>query len=169
MRRLWMLLGVALLSAVLAVGAMACDDDDDDDNGEPPVATDPADQPAPTLEGEDPGNGEEPANGDTVMVIVTDGILTDAEGFTLYTFDQDLPGVSNCFDACLELWPALLATNGVEAGEGVPGTLGTTDRMEGTTQVTHDDLPLYYYSPDTLPGDRNGDGLNDVWHVVSVE
>ena len=34
MRRNWLLLGIGLLVAVLAIGAVACGDDDDDDNGD---------------------------------------------------------------------------------------------------------------------------------------
>ncbi len=33
MRKNWLLIGVGLLVAVLAIGAIACDDDDDDDDG----------------------------------------------------------------------------------------------------------------------------------------
>ena len=33
MRKNWLLLGIGLVVAVLAVAAVACDDDDDDDNG----------------------------------------------------------------------------------------------------------------------------------------
>ena len=43
MRTKWLLIGVALLMAVLAIGAIACDDDDDDNgngNGDTPSATD---------------------------------------------------------------------------------------------------------------------------------
>ena len=34
MRKNWLLIGVGLLVAVLAIGAIACDDDDDDGNGD---------------------------------------------------------------------------------------------------------------------------------------
>ncbi|MCH7578583.1 MAG: hypothetical protein IH822_12490, partial [Chloroflexi bacterium] len=33
MRTKWLLLGIGLLTAILAVAAVACDDDDDDDGG----------------------------------------------------------------------------------------------------------------------------------------
>ncbi len=51
------------------------------------------------------------------------------------------------------------------AGEGV-GTLATITRDDGTTQVTHNGRPLYYYAEDTGVGDQAGDGINDVWHIV---
>ena len=32
-------------------------------------------------------------------------VLTDANGMTLYTFDKDAPGVTNCYDKCAVNWP----------------------------------------------------------------
>lgn len=39
MKKIWILLGIALLGAVLALGAVACGDDDEDSNDESPTAT----------------------------------------------------------------------------------------------------------------------------------
>ena len=36
-------------------------------------------------------------------------ILTDANGMTLYTFDKDTAGTSNCYDECAANWPPLIA------------------------------------------------------------
>ena len=36
-------------------------------------------------------------------------VLADAKGMTLYTFDKDMPGKSNCAAKCLMAWPALVA------------------------------------------------------------
>jgi predicted lipoprotein with Yx(FWY)xxD motif len=47
--------------------------------------------------------------------------------------------------------------------------LGTVERDDGTTQVTYNDLPLYYFSGDQAAGDLEGQGLNDVWWVLSPE
>ncbi|MDH5372750.1 MAG: hypothetical protein OEX97_07385, partial [Acidimicrobiia bacterium] len=35
--------------------------------------------------------------------------------------------------------------------------------------VTYNGWPLYYFANDSAPGDINGQGLNDVWYVVSAE
>jgi predicted lipoprotein with Yx(FWY)xxD motif len=35
--------------------------------------------------------------------------------------------------------------------------------------VTYNDLPLYYFSGDEAAGDTNGQGLMDVWYVVSSD
>ncbi len=44
--------------------------------------------------------------------------------------------------------------------------LGTTERDDGSLQVTYNDWPLYYYFDDPQPGDVNGQGANDVWYVL---
>ena len=32
-------------------------------------------------------------------------VLTDAKGMTLYIYDKDTTGVSNCYDKCAVNWP----------------------------------------------------------------
>jgi predicted lipoprotein with Yx(FWY)xxD motif len=34
-------------------------------------------------------------------------------------------------------------------------------------QVKVGELPLYYFAQDAAPGDVNGQGLQDMWYVVS--
>ena len=55
-------------------------------------------------------------------------ILTDANGMTLYLFDNDQPGVSNCYDTCAERWPPLLAGDGAMA----EGDFSLVTRTDGT-------------------------------------
>jgi predicted lipoprotein with Yx(FWY)xxD motif len=96
-------------------------------------------------------------------------VLTGANGMTLYTFDRDTPGVSNCNDQCANTWPPLTLDAGTPtAAAGVSGTLGVISRGDGRRQVTFNNQPLYFYSPDTQPGDTKGDGVGGVWHVVKV-
>lgn len=93
-------------------------------------------------------------------------ILVDGDGMTLYLFTADSPGVSTCEDACLAAWPPLLGEP--EAGEGADSALlGTLVRSDGSTQVSYDGWPLYYWAQDAAPGDTSGQGVNDVWWVVS--
>lgn len=148
MRKNWLLLGIALLVAVLAIGAIACGGDGSTATG-----------------GEaDPDLFEYP---DTVIVFA--GVLADADGNTLYVFEDDEAGVSNCVDACTRTWPPLTVKGDVSAGDGV-GTLDTIKRDDGTKQVTHNDQPLYYYSLDVGVGDQSGDGVNDgAWHMVVID
>jgi len=97
--------------------------------------------------------------------------LVGPDGMTLYLFTNDEPGVSNCYDQCAVRWPPLLVPAGFEptAGEGVTGTLGVTERTDGTLQVTYNDMPLYYWINDVAPGDATGQNVGEVWFVVPPE
>ncbi len=106
------------------------------------------------------------------MVIVTStalgDVLADQDGNVLYLFLQDAQGPSVCNGDCAAAWPPLPA--GSMAGAGVDaGLMGTATREDGTEQVTYDGWPLYYFQNDSAPGDTNGQGINDVWFVVSPD
>ncbi len=92
-------------------------------------------------------------------------IVTDEDGNTLYLFLPDAQGESVCYDQCEAAWPPL--TGEVAAGSGLEEALiGTSERTNGSVQVTYNGWPLYYFANDAVPGDTNGQGLNDVWYVV---
>jgi len=109
----------------------------------------------------------------TVEVASSDlgDVLVDAEGNTLYMFVPDQEsGEPTCYEDCAEAWPAFEASGELTAGEGLDqAMLGTAERTDGTEQVTFNGLPLYYFSGDEAAGDTNGQGLNDVWWVLSPE
>ena len=66
---------------------------------------------------------------------------------------------------------ALLAalTGTATAGTGAQGTLlSTAMQTDGNSQVTYDGRPLYYFAGDTKPGDINGQGVGNVWFVLSA-
>jgi predicted lipoprotein with Yx(FWY)xxD motif len=89
-------------------------------------------------------------------------IMTTPEGRTVYTFDQDSPGVSNCYDACAVEWPPVTA-----ASDAQPfGEMTIVTRSDGTRQWAYQGKPLYLYHDDTKPGDVDGEGDGGVWHVV---
>ncbi len=96
-------------------------------------------------------------------------ILVDAEGITLYRFEMDTDGSSTCYDDCESSWPPLVADDPTAGGEADQGLLGTTERDDGTVQVTYDDQPLYYFSGDSAPGDTKGQNLGKVWFVVAPD
>jgi predicted lipoprotein with Yx(FWY)xxD motif len=122
--------------------------------------------PAATTDVATPGATEAPAG--VTLASATDAsagdFLTGLDGLALYVFTQDDGSTSTCYEACATAWPPLLAP--VTAGEGVTGALGTTDRTDGTVQVTYDGAPLYYFAGDTTAGQVNGEGFNDVWFLA---
>jgi len=96
--------------------------------------------------------------------------LVDDKGMTLYLFTKDTPNTTVCYDKCATAWPPLLTTGDPVAGEGVDASLfGTTNRTDGTVQVTYNGWPLYYYEKDKAPGDVVGQDVGGVWYVVSAE
>jgi len=68
-------------------------------------------------------------------------LLTNATGFTLYSFAPDTPSRSNCNGTCAGYWPPVTGTPA--PGPGVTGTLGTITRSDGTTQAVYNGHPLY--------------------------
>lgn len=97
-------------------------------------------------------------------------ILTDASNFTVYTFANDVPGRSNCVDACRQNWPPVVvsAETALVAGDGIPGLLGGLPQDDGTVHVTYYGQPLYRFSGDVNPGETNGQGAGDVWFAASL-
>lgn len=93
--------------------------------------------------------------------VFQDGVLTDPTGKTLYIFDKDQPGISNCSGACLQAWPAYTAGTGAAKLPDVSRLPG-----DGAQQWTWNKMPLYYFVGDAKPGDRAGDGSGGVWHLV---
>jgi predicted lipoprotein with Yx(FWY)xxD motif len=96
-------------------------------------------------------------------------VLTNAQGFTLYSFAPDTAATSQCNGSCVQIWPPV--NSPVTAGTGIPGKLGTIARSDGTTQVTYNGHPLYTYAGDTHPGQANGNNLNlngGLWHEVTA-
>ena len=102
---------------------------------------------------------------------VSEPFLVDDEGRSLYLFTNDTQnsGASTCTGDCLAAWPAVVVTGAPAAGTGVDAAmLGTITRDDGTIQATYNGWPLYYYVDDTAAGDILGQGMNDVWFLVSA-
>ena len=89
--------------------------------------------------------------------------LVDVNGMTLYTFDRDAKGKSNCNGACATNWPPLMA--GADAKASGDWTVVTRD--DGGKQWAYKGKPLYEFAKDTKPGDVTGDGVNSVWHIAA--
>ena len=96
-------------------------------------------------------------------------ILTDADGMTIYYFANDTEGTSNCEGECLANWPPVTVDGEPAAGEGVTAELGTTTGTDGSTQLTVNGFPAYYFIGDEAAGDTNGQGVSDVWWVFGAD
>lgn len=97
-------------------------------------------------------------------------ILTDSAGRTLYMFTKDADKSSTCYDQCERNWPPLLTQGQPQATSGADATkLSTTTRKDNSVQVVYGDFPLYYYTPDTAPGETKGQGVGSVWYVLGAD
>lgn len=92
-----------------------------------------------------------------------DSILVTSEGLTVYTFDKDVAGngKSACYGGCAAAWPPVTAG---DAKLAAPYSVITRD--DGAKQVAYKGKPLYLFASDKKAGDRNGDNVKEVWHVV---
>ena len=87
-------------------------------------------------------------------------VLVEAKGFTVYDFHKDKGATSSCYGACAASWPPVRSVGAPTAGEGaIASKLGTSERQDGTVQVTYAGHPLYTFAEDRKPGEANG---NDV-------
>jgi len=95
---------------------------------------------------------------------MVDGMLADASGKTLYTFDKDSAGSgkSVCTDTCAALWPPAAASADAKSDKA----LSVITRGDGTKQWALNGKPLYTYVQDQKAGDMLGDGFKSVWHVA---
>lgn len=89
-------------------------------------------------------------------------VLAGSKDMTLYTFDKDSKGMSNCYDTCATNWPPFMATKGAKAS----GAYTLAKRKDGSEQWAKDGIPLYYFIKDKKAGDVTGDGVNGVWHAA---
>jgi predicted lipoprotein with Yx(FWY)xxD motif len=93
-------------------------------------------------------------------------VLVDGQGIALYLYRTDRQGTpSRCYGICSVQWPPDTLPTGVArpvAGTGVePRLLGTAPRTDGTTQITYNGWPLYFWPPGQ--GLTNAGGL---WYVL---
>jgi predicted lipoprotein with Yx(FWY)xxD motif len=87
-------------------------------------------------------------------------ILVDSKGLTVYDFHKDKGTESSCYGACEQGWPPVISAGEPQVGNGASASkLGTTERKDGTMQVTYAGHPLYTFVEDKKPGEANG---NDV-------
>ena len=96
------------------------------------------------------------------QVTTQDGVLVGPNGMTLYTFDRDTAGSgkSVCNGPCATNWPPLMAST------SPGGDYSLVTRDDGSTQLAYKGKPLYYWVKDTKPGEKTGEGVNQVWRTA---
>jgi predicted lipoprotein with Yx(FWY)xxD motif len=90
----------------------------------------------------------------------------------IYVFENDPRDESVCYGECADAWPPVVTKGEPVAGRGTAGDLlGTTERRDGSTQVTYAGRPLYFYAHEN-PGEvrcHNVDLNGGLWWVVGPD
>jgi predicted lipoprotein with Yx(FWY)xxD motif len=74
-------------------------------------------------------------------------MLFDDRKQAIYLFAVETTDEPKCYRDCAEAWPPVLTDGDPVAGRSVKASLlGTTERSDGTTQVTYGGHPLYFYA-----------------------
>jgi predicted lipoprotein with Yx(FWY)xxD motif len=96
--------------------------------------------------------------------MMKEGMMVNAKGLTLYTFDRDISGSgkSVCNGDCAVKWPPMMASANDKSG----GDWTVITRDNGQKQWAFKGKPLYTWPEDQEPGDKYGDNYNKVWHIV---
>jgi predicted lipoprotein with Yx(FWY)xxD motif len=163
------------IAPIVAAGLLvfaACGDDDDGGATQPPAADTTGAPTDPTAAPTDATGGvtEPPATGAATVTVASNeelgDVLADAEGRTLYLFEQDEGLTTACTGPCADNWPPLDAADPT-AGDGVDAALLETAATEiGENHVAYNGHLLYYFAGDTAPGEINGHGLPG-WFAVT--
>ena len=111
----------------------------------------------------------------------TGGEMTEGETGGMETGGMAMEGevraeAAPCTGDCLGAWPPFTTTgdaSSVTAGEGVDAALiGTSSLEDGSTIVTYNGWPLYYFVQDSAAGDVNGQEIESFggqWYLVTPE
>jgi predicted lipoprotein with Yx(FWY)xxD motif len=166
----------AVVGILAALALAGCGDDDSDTEPAATQATQTdggaAAEPEPA-EGKPEGAGGDGRDRAGTEIAAKDSqfgqIIFDSEQQAIYLFDKETSSTSECYGACAEAWPPVLTDGEPQAGTGADAKLlGTTDRDDGSTQVTYAGHPLYYYVDDP-PGQvlcHNVEEFGGLWLVV---
>src|SRR5262245_23316982 len=87
--------------------------------------------------------------------------LVDTNGMTLYTFEKDANGASNCKGGCATSWPPAAAS----ASDAASGDFSIIKREDGASQWAYKGKPLYTWIQDRKAGDATG-GAVPGWHIA---
>jgi predicted lipoprotein with Yx(FWY)xxD motif len=119
-------------------------------------------------------SASQPAAAAAKLAVATVGdygkIIVDGNGRTVYVFDKDTSGTSNCSGDCLAKWPPVTAGNGTAQLTGIePSLITTITRSDGTKQLAINGMPLYLFASDSQAGEADGQAVGGVWWVVGAD
>jgi len=156
MKRLGSVIGVVVLGLA---GLTACGGGDDSGSGSGSGTAPSTSQAA--------GGGAKLATADVAGL---GKVVVDGNGRTVYVFDKDTSGKSNCEGDCLAKWPAVAAGDGTPQLDGIDASVvGTVTRSDGSKQLTLDGLPIYLFASDAKAGDAKGQAVGGIWWVVGAD
>ncbi len=90
--------------------------------------------------------------------------MTTADGMSLYVFDKDTTGKSNCNGKCAMEWPPMKAS----AKASPSAHFSVIRRADGTMQWAWKGKPLYMFEGDKVAGQTKGGGYSAEWHVATA-
>lgn len=164
-----------LVLAAAALLAGCGSDDDSGDDGAAPAAADTATAPEPQATDTQEAESAEPRSAGTTIKLGDSQfgrVLFDEGGQAIYLFDKETSDESECYDDCAAEWPPVLTEGEPQAGEGIDAKLlGTTERDDGTTQVTYNGHPLYFYAHEGKNEVRchNVPGFGGIWLALGAD
>jgi predicted lipoprotein with Yx(FWY)xxD motif len=144
------ILATATVGAALLLAA--CGDDDAEESA---PNTDGSQVSSPEPDGEQPAKKQPRPEKDQpkpgIEIKLGDSqfgeMLFNRDDQAIYLFDKESSEKPECYGACAAAWPPVVTDGEPVAAGGVKrGLLGTTERKDGSTQVTYDGQPLYYYA-----------------------
>ena len=114
-------------------------------------------------------------------VDVHEAVAVGPSGFAVYTFQGETTHHIICKKTnsaktnCWAFWPPVMpsGSGAVSKQSGINGKLGTF-KNHGSTQLTLNGQPLYYFTPDIQAKNKHqalGDELktfNSIWHIVKA-
>ncbi len=96
-------------------------------------------------------------------------ILFNEKKQAIYIWEVEKSEKPLCYDDCAIAWPPVLTNGKPQASGEVKGNLlGTIERNDGSTQVTYNGHPLYYYAHEE-PGEvkcHNVSTHGGLWWVI---
>lgn len=115
-----------------------------------------------------------PAAGTAKLATATVGslgkVVVDGNGRTVYVYDKDSKGKSNCEGSCLGLWPAVPGGSGTPQLTGIDASLvSTITRSDGSKQLAINGMPLYLFIQDAQAGQAKGQAYGGIWWVIGAD